>query len=152
MSRARPAQPDLLEWTPPVAVRAFDPARVRAATMAGRIAKAVSATLRDSPKDRPTIAAEMTAFIGERVSLHMVNAWASEAREEHGIPLVKLLALLHVTRDRRLLEMLAADLGWAVIERRHLPLIELAAVQERQDDLRRQADRLRHQARSGGGL
>jgi len=82
----------------------------------------------------------------------MLNAWASEARDEHTIPLTRLIALLHATRDRRLLELLAAELGWAVIERRHLPMIELAAVQERQDALRRQADRLRYQARQGGAL
>lgn len=153
MARApSPAQLDLLAWSPPETVRAFDPAAVRAGTWPARIAKAVGAVLRDCPLDRAKVAQEMSAYLGARVSVNVLNAWASEARDEHTIPLTRLIALLAATRDRRLLELFAAEMGWAVIERRHLPLIDLAAVQEQQDTLRRQADRLRYQARQGGAL
>jgi hypothetical protein len=37
--------------------------------------------------------------------------------------------------DARLLELLAAPQGWTVIERRYLPMIELAAVTERKKEL-----------------
>lgn len=147
-----PRQPDLLDWTPPATVRAFDPAQVRAAGWAGRIAKAVGIALKECRLPREKIAADMAAYAGQKVSLHMLNAWASEAREEHAIPLVKLLALIHVTRDRRLLELFAAEFGWVVIDRCHLPMIDLAHVHEQAHELRRRADRLRHQARSGGAL
>jgi len=65
----------------------------------------------------------MSAYLGEDVSENMLNAYASEARDEHIISLVRLIALIHATRDRRPLELIASMFGWAVIERRHLPAI-----------------------------
>lgn len=148
----KPTQPDLLDWQPPEAVVAFEPAAVRAATVPDSIARAVAATLRDCGLAREEVAARMSAYLGERVPKSMLDAYASEARREHAIPVTRLIALLHATGDRRLLQMLAEPMGWAVIERRHLPLIELAAVHERQDELRRRADALRRTAKIGGAL
>lgn len=146
------AQPDLLSWQPPEPVVAYAPEQVRAASVAASIARAVAATLRDAPVSREDIAQRMSAYLGDRVSKAMLDAYASEARQEHQIPVTRLVALMHATGDRRLLQLLAEPLGWAVIERRHLPLIELAAVQERQEELRRRADTLRRTARTGGAL
>ena len=64
----------------------------------------------------------------------MIDAYASIARDDHVISTPRFMALLQVTADRRLLELLAEPAGWAVIERRYLPLIELAAVREREDE------------------
>lgn len=147
-----PAQPDLLDWQPPEAVVAFAPEQVRAASVAASIARAVAAALRDAEAPREEIAQRMSAYLGEKVSKSMLDAYASEARREHQIPVTRLIALMHATQDRRLLQLIAEPLGWAVIERRHLPLIELAAVQDRQEELRRRADTLRKAARTGGAL
>ena len=122
------------------------------ATVAASIARAVAATLRDSPLKRDDIATRMSGYLGERVSKHMLDAYASEARQEHAIPVTRLIALMHATGDRRLLQMRAEPMGWAVIERRHLPLSEVAAIREREDELRRHREFLTRQARSGGGL
>lgn len=146
-----PGQPDLLDWQPPETVVAFEPAHVRAATVAASIARAVAATLRDSPLRREEVAARMTAYLGERVPKNMLDAYASEARQDHPIPVTRLIALMHATGDRRLLQMLAEPLGWAVIERRHLPMIEVAAIREHEDELRRRREALLRQARHGGG-
>jgi len=155
MSRPIPCQPDLLSWSPPEVVARFADERVRAVTLAGKIARSVAEALRDAAAagvDRAEIARRMGAFLSEEISLHMINAYASQAREDHVISLSRFLALLHATGDRRLLEMLAEPLGWAVIEQKFLPLIELAAVQERQDELRHHADALRRKARQRGSL
>jgi hypothetical protein len=145
-------QPDLLDWQPPQPVARFPEEQVRAVSLPARISRAVAAALHDAEADRETIATRMSAFLGERVSPSMLDAYASQAREGHNISVTRFLALLHATRDRRLLELLAEPLGWAVIERRHLPLIEVAAIREREDELRRHREHLTRLARTGGAL
>ena len=44
-------QADLLAWSPPTPVRAFDPARVRAITLAGKIKRAIAEALRHAADD-----------------------------------------------------------------------------------------------------
>lgn len=151
MAPRHPAQPDLLEWQPPETVVAFEPAHVRAATVAASIARAVAATLRDCSLPRDDVAQRMSAYLGERVSKAMLDAYASEARREHAIPVTRLIALMHATGDRRLLQLLAEPLGWAVIERKHLPMIEVAAIREKEDELRRTREQLMREARKAGG-
>jgi hypothetical protein len=151
MSRAA-GQPDLLDWQPPQPVARFPEAQVRAASLAGRISRAVAAALHSAEAEREAIAARMSAFLGERVSPSMLDAYASQAREDHRISVPRFAALLHATGDRRLLELLAEPMGWAVIERRHLPLIEVAAIRDREDELRRHREHLTRMARNGGAL
>jgi hypothetical protein len=143
---------DLLEWQPPETVHRFDDIQVRAATIGGRICRAISAALTDCARSRGEIAEVMTTYLGQRVTLNMLNAYASQAREEHQIPLVRFVALVHATGDRRLLELLAELFGWTVIERKYLPLIDLATVQERAGELERIRDGLRRAAKRDGLL
>ena len=143
-------QTDLLEWQPPEPVRRFDDKLVQAASAEQRVARAIAAALLGS--DRAEIGRQMGDYLGKPVSKAMVDAYASPGREDHVISITRFIALLQVTGDRRLLELIAEPLGWAVIERRYLPLIELAAVREREDELRRQGDALRRQAKSRGVL
>lgn len=152
MSRAVASQMSLLDWTPPATTVRFDDHLVRAATIRAQVCRAIAAALSDCKLSRDDIAQRMSEFLGERVSKAMLDAYASQAREDHAISLPRFLALVHVTQDRRLLELIAEMFGWAVIERRHLPLIELAAVQDRVDELKRNADALRRQAKRGGAL
>ncbi len=141
-------QLDLLtDWTPPPATVRFDDTQVRAATMEAQISRAVATALRDCPDRREDIAKRMGEFLAEKVTVNMVNAYASQARADHAISLPRFIALLSVTRDRRLLQFLAEMMGWAVIEQKHLPLIELAAVQEKLGELQAAAAALRRKAR-----
>lgn len=148
----RAEQPSLLDWTPPETVRAFEPTQVRGATLAARIARAVSVALSECKRPREKIAADMSAWLGERVTVNMLNAYASPARNQHTISLPRFLALIAATDDRRPLQLLADDFGWAVIERRHLPLIELAAAREQKDAMDRIVDAARRKALRAGGL
>lgn len=146
----RALQPDLLTWAPASPVLAYPAAAVQAGTVAGRIARAIAATLRDCRETRETVASRMSEYLGRRVSTHMVNGYASQGREEHVISAERLMALLHATGDRRLLQVLAEPFGLAVIEKRYLPLIDLARVKEREEELRREGDALRRQAQRSG--
>lgn len=152
MSRPAPGQASLFDWTPPATVAQFDEAHIRAATLNGRVSRAISTALKECSEPRAAIAQRMSAFLGETVSKNMLDAYASQARDDHSITAVRFIALVHATGDRRLLELFAGQFGWAVIDRKYLPLIDLAALQEKQDELRRQSDALRRQARSGGAL
>jgi hypothetical protein len=141
-------QPDLLDWRAPEPVIRFDEAAVRAQSLSVRLAKAIAAAL--AGHDRAAVARTMSEILGRPVSKHMVDAYASAARDDHAISAPRYMALARATSDRRLLQVMAEPMGWAVIDERYLPLIELAAVREHEDRLRRQGDVLRRQARSGG--
>lgn len=156
MKRGVPqGQMTLLDWTPPAPVQRFAEERVRAQTLGQRISRAVGAALRDADDhgmDRDEIAQRMSEFLGERVSRTALDGYASQAREDRAITLVRFVALIHATRDQRLLEMLAEGMGWAVVERRFLTLIELAAVRDHADELLRRAKAIQRQARAEGAL
>lgn len=147
-----PDQMDLLAWQQPEVVRAFAPEQVRGATLAARLARAVSVAMQESSLDRAEIAARMSAYLGQKVSLAMLNAYASAAREEHTISLPRFLALMHATGDQRLLELLAEPFGLAVIDRKHLPLIDMALLGERMAELKHLHEAKRREARAKGGL
>ena len=147
-----PDQMELLAWQPPATVTRFEDREVRAATIAGTVCRAVSVALRDCRLKRPDVAERMSGFLGEDVGLNILNAYASPARPDHTISMTRFAALLHVTQDRRLLELLAEPHGWAVIDRKFLKLIEIAALQEREDELRRNREALRRTARNEGLL
>lgn len=155
VSRPPIGQMDLLDWSPPQPVARFDEHRVRASNFRDRLARAISVALKDADDRghyREQIAQQMSEFLGERVSKHMLDAYASQARGDHTISVARLLALLHATRDARLLQLLAEPLGWAVVERKYLPLIELAAVREQSDTLAKRAKEVRRAARREGAL
>lgn len=143
-------QMDLLGWQAPDPVIRFDERAVRAKTLDARLSRAIAAAL--SGHDRGAVAQTMTAILGRPVSKNMVDAYASAAREDHPISAPRYMALTQAIADRRLLEVMAEPMGWTVIERRFLPLIQLAAVREHEDALRRHGDALRRQARQGGLL
>jgi hypothetical protein len=146
-------QLDLLnDWVPPATTVRFEDSRVRASGLAAQLSRVVAAALTDAKQSREAIAKAMSAFLGETISVNMLNAYASQAREGHSITLPRFIALVHATGDRRLLEWMAEPMRWSVIDTKHLPLIELAALNERRRELDAAADSLRRQARAKGGL
>ena len=128
---------DLLNWEPPEVVRRFDEERVRTSTLRAKIARAVSETLRDCDRSRESIAAGMSDWLGEDVTKNMLDAYASEAREEHTIPYLRLLALVHVTGDVRLLQVGAEMFGHVVAEDRYVGWIRVGMEADRRDQARR---------------
>jgi hypothetical protein len=137
---------DLFDWQPPVvAVRFEDEAAVRAASVAGRLSRAVSVTLKEAANDREAVATAMSEYTGEDISKHMLDAYASQARETHNITLVRAFGLLHATGDARIFGTELRRFDLAVIPARYLAAVEEAqwADQEERARQKRQAARSR---------
>lgn len=138
MSRRDTSTIDMFaEWQPIDPVHRFDEKRVRAASLRQQIALGVAETLREAPDDRDAIAERMAEWLGEDVSKNLLDAYASQAREEHVISLLRLIALIHATGDLRILQMIAEMFGHSVIEDRYLPLIEYAQLADKKEELDR---------------
>lgn len=143
---------DLLSWTPPQPVKSFPADRVRAASLAATIARGVSEALKRAGRDRDQVAKSMAEYLGESVSPNMLDKYASEAAEEHVINVVRFMALVHATKSRELIQMLAEPFGWAVVEQRHLDAIQLAAALEERERLNRDIEEARQRLKRNGGL
>lgn len=152
-NRTHRDQLDLLsDWRPSQPLAAFAPETVRGASLAVTISKGVSQALKASGRSRTDTARLMSEYLDEQVSEAMLNAYASEARGEHIINVVRFVALLHVTQDRRLLELIASMFDWAVIERKYLPAIEMAEAMEARAELDREIDARRRDLKRNGVL
>ncbi len=132
---------DILEdWTPPVIVERYEDERVRTSSLRNKVARAVAETLRESGMDRDEIAAAMSEWLGEEVTKNMLNNYASEAQADHTIPHLRLLALIHVTGDLRLLQVGAELFDFIVVERRFLKWVHLGMKAERRESIRKAVD------------
>ncbi|WP_341893848.1 hypothetical protein [Ferrovibrio terrae] len=103
--------PQLLE-----PVQIFAPALTAAATLGGRISRAMKAAIDACAKDRKVIAEEMGNYLGQPVSKTTLDKYVSEATKDHEIPVTKFLALAHSTGEaHRLLNSLAEMYGLIVV-------------------------------------
>jgi hypothetical protein len=129
----------LADWTPPEVTQEFEEVDVRAANIKTRVALAVGAALRDSELNRDAVASSMGLFLGEKVTRHMLDAYASPAREDHFISITRFLALADATGDaQRLLQALAAPFGLSVVENRYVPAIRDAMLTDKIEELQDQ--------------
>jgi len=143
--RRDPGTPDLLSWVPKVPTPPTGPDVPQApkpdgTDLADRISLAVAKALRDCDLPREEVARRMTRFLGERVSVHSLNGYASQARGDQCISFVRALALCHAIDRLDLLAMGAEAIGAAVVHVRYVPAIESAIARDRAKDLRREAD------------
>jgi hypothetical protein len=136
------------DWQPPEVVQRFDDTRVRAPGLRQKLAMGVAETLKASEIDRESIAGAMAEWLGEDVSKNLLDAYASQAREEHVISLCRLIALIHATGDLRILQMIAEMFGHSVVEDRFLPWIDVGQLAERKDELDRAFDAARRSAKA----
>ena len=145
-----PHTADLLTWQPPEPVHRFAPEQVRAASLDQRLCKAMALALKECKRgDRGWIANRMSDFLGERVSKAMLDAYVSPAREAHKISVTRFAALIHVTQDRRLLELLADMMGWCVVDERYAEAIKEVELAEKRDEIERQLALTRLKRRTG---
>lgn len=147
--RPVPGQLSLLDWVPLDPVVRFDDRLIRANSYSGRLSRAISISLQECGLTREEVVGRMSATLERPVSVPMLNAYCSVMRDGHQISVPRFDALVHAVADRRLVEFLAEPHGWAVIERRYLPMIELAAVSEQKKDLAQRERMLRRQAVRG---
>lgn len=145
MSRRDPHTLDLFDWTPPAVVKRFDEKRVRAATWRDQIARAVAETLWACELPRDVIAERMNEFLGAddgNVSRAMLDNYASQAKGEHTISFLRVIALCAVTGDLRLLQLATDPIEHIVVEARFEGAIQEAMARE-------QIERLERVARQG---
>lgn len=90
----------------------------------------------------------MSDFLGEDVSIDMLNAYTAESKP-HIVNAVRLVAFIAATRDHRALNALLDELGLVVIEKRYLPLIDLAIAREERDIADRKVASARRRAQQG---
>lgn len=140
---------DLLAWEPPEIVGRFDEVRVRASSLRSRIAKGIAQTLKECGMPREQVARNMSDWLGagEEVSKNMLDAYASEAREEQTISLLRVAALIHVTGDVRLLQLIAEMFGHSVIEDRYVAWVEIGQLSDTREEIEKALDAAKRNAR-----
>ncbi|MEX0971493.1 MAG: hypothetical protein WD046_13725, partial [Paracoccaceae bacterium] len=99
---------------------------------------------------REVLAQQMSNWLGEEISANMLNAYASQAREDHTIPYLRLLALVHVTSDVRLMQLGAALFGHSVVADKYLPWVDVGRLADERDQINAQLEAARYLARKGG--
>tara|TARA_R110002020_G_scaffold15555_37_gene55465 strand:- start:3736 stop:4194 length:459 start_codon:yes stop_codon:yes gene_type:complete len=125
---------DLLDWQPPKVAVGFED-EIRAASLDAKIAKALARAIRESGKTRPAIAKDMSLQLGRPVSVSTIDAYTSEAKEGHRIPLDRFIALIHATGSVDLLGWLAEEFGYVVVPAQYRDLIELHFIRERRREI-----------------
>lgn len=98
----------------------FDPPKParREADLAGLdriVAATVALALKEDERPRAVIAAVMSALLGEDVTTHMLNGYASESREKVNIALHRAMALFAATERFDLLDALMRRIGAALL-------------------------------------
>lgn len=142
--------PDLLSWHPPEPAVRFDDHQVRGATLGARICRAMALALAECDADRDEIAARMSDYLGLKVSKPMLDAYVSEARATHTISVVRFAALVHATKDFRLLSLLPELFGFAVVDERYIALIRATQMREKAEELEGMARAEERKARGVG--
>lgn len=139
MSRRRDSSTlDLFrDYRPAPVVARFDDEAVHAWNMAGRLSKAVAATLDGAEMTREEVAAAMSEILKDGVSKSTLDAYASQAKEGHTISALRLAALVMVTGDARALNTLLSEAGLIVVPDRYEALLR----REQAKELRERAER-----------
>ncbi len=107
-------------------LREYEQEKVKSATIKGKWALAISNTLKDSGLARDEIAEQMSIYLGENVPVNMLDAYSSQGRDTHLINLPRLEALIHVTKDERLINLLAETIGYMVNPKCYSPYLQYA--------------------------
>lgn len=135
--RRDPNTPDMFtDWQPPQIAAQLPPEVVCGGTLPGQIARAVSRAMKNCSMSRDEIAEQMSAYLGTDVSVNMLCAYASEARESHAISFERLIALIHVTGELGLLGFAAEQFGMIVVPEKFSSLIELHFIEEQEERLK----------------
>jgi len=144
MAKRDNRQADLFEVEELFPVRAPS-ALPRALDFNRLLSAAMSLAIKQSPKSRSEIAAEMTEILGYEaggaVTESMVNAYTSQARETHTISLVRFLAFARATDASWLWHEVLKNEGLTVLEGKQ-------AHYARAGLMRKQAEELMAQARA----
>lgn len=78
-------------------------------------AAAVAQALREDERDRHAIAAEVSRLLADEVTKSMLDAYASEARDNHNVSGARFFAIIAATDRHDLLDALVRQIGAALL-------------------------------------
>lgn len=136
------------DYQPPEVAARFGPDIARGGTLDVRIANVLSEAMTRSGKPRAQIAAEMSDWLGQRISENMLDQYASPARRDQKITLERFIALIEATGCHELIGFVAEPSGFVAVPGRYAEIIQLWQTEERLAELERQRAALR--GRVGG--
>ncbi len=125
------------DYQPEPVVDRFRDDEVKAWSLSGRLSKAIARSMEESGIPREEIAAQMAELTKTSISKAMLDAYASQAKEQNQIPAVRLAALVAITGDARPLNVLLEDAGLIAIPKKYEALLK----RERARELREQLER-----------
>ncbi len=76
-----------------------------------QVVAALSSALRHAGKSREQISDEMTLYAGEEITVHMINAWVCQSKENHRFPLEYLPAFRRATDNLDVLNVASQACG-----------------------------------------
>lgn len=81
------------------------------AGLSKQIASGCARALKEDTRSRDEIAGHVSALLSEQVSRHMLDAYASEARDEHNVSAARFLALIAATGRFDILDAVISKIG-----------------------------------------
>lgn len=106
----------------------------------------ILATEMANGRPREVIAAEMSVLTGEDVSKAMLDAYASEARDNHKVPMSRFFALVAVTQRFDRLDVLLREIGAAVLVGEQIHTARLGHIDREIAKLKEEQARLKSRA------
>ncbi len=106
--------------------------------LGNQVARLVSRVLRDARDagvNRAEVARRMTDRLVRPVSAAQLDKWASEAADEHRIPLDAFAALVEAADQHRALGFLPGLYGYAVVPLRYVDMIELQMLEDHEKEV-----------------
>lgn len=111
-------------------------------TLNVKIARVVAHACQQSGKTREKIAQEMSEFLDQTITVNMLDAYASPARENHKITLERFIALLDATECAGLLAFICQFVGFVAVPERYADIIEVWQAEQQLEKISRRRDQL----------
>ncbi|MDB5432389.1 MAG: hypothetical protein JWP35_3505 [Caulobacter sp.] len=102
-------------------------------------ASAVATILKDDPRTRYEVAGGVSALLEAEVSKLMLDAYSSEARENHNIGFGRMLVLIAETQRYDVLRKLLRQIGCDLVVGEEVLTVELGHIQSQMEALQARA-------------
>lgn len=124
------------------------PEITKGGTLNVQIARVVAHACQQSGKTREKIAKEMSAYLDQTITVNMLDAYASPARENHKITLERFIALLDATECYGLLAFICQFVGFVAVPERYADIIEIWRNDREIEERQRKRDALMGKVRA----
>ena len=107
------------------------------------VASAVAQMLRDCGKSRHEVAILMSELVDDTVTKAMLDAYASEGREDHNISMGRFMALTAATSSYSVLGDLLRKIGATILVGEEIYLAEMGHLDAQERDIKRRKAQLK---------